>query len=68
MRTSRTIKKTTAQGKIYYDQKRQSSVLSPDDQVLEKEYVKQEHAESSIVNMLMPCNALPIKEPTQNTG
>ena len=31
---SKTIKKTTARGKTYYDQKRQSSVLSPGDRVL----------------------------------
>lgn len=31
---SKTIKKTTARGKIYHDQKRQSSVLSPSDRVL----------------------------------
>lgn len=100
---SRNIKKTTARGKTYYDQKRQSTVLSPGDRVLVRNMserggpgklrsywedkihlvVSQKGKDSPVYevkpesgsgrgrvlhrNMLMPCNALPLQKPAQNT-
>jgi len=100
---SQTIKKTTAREKTYYDQKRQSTVLSPGDRVLVRNMsesggpgklrsywedqihlvVSQKGKDSPVYevkpesgsgrgrilhrNMLMPCNALPLEKPAQNT-